>query len=97
MAIDNGIKLENYITIDCRKSDLEHIKNNIINSKLNEIFDLNEVDWVKIGQDSEKSLVKQVCDYWKNNKPNNNFKYFIFRRRFTNFSSFTLRIFKENN
>ena len=25
----------------------------------------NEVDWVKIGQDSEKSLVKQVCDYWK--------------------------------
>lgn len=64
LAIDNGIKLENYITIDCRKSDLEHIKNNIINSKLNEIFDLSKINWIEIGQYSEKSLVKEVCNYW---------------------------------
>ena len=64
MAIDNGIKLENYITIDCRKSDLEHIKNNIINSKLNEIFDLSKINWIEIGQYSEKNLVKEVCNYW---------------------------------
>ena len=64
LAIDNGIKLENYITIDCRKSDLEYIKNNIINSKLNEIFDLSKINWIEIGQYSEKSLVKEVCKYW---------------------------------
>ena len=65
LAIKNGIKPENYIAIDCRYSELEYIKNNIINSRLNEIFNLNEVDWIKIGQDSEKNLVKEVCDYWK--------------------------------
>lgn len=64
LAIQNGIKPENYIIIDCRKSELDFIKNNILNSRLNEIFDLNNVDWIEIGQASEKSLVKQVCDYW---------------------------------
>ena len=64
LALKNGIKEENYIVIDCRKSELEWIKNNIINSKLNEIFYLNNIDWIKIGQNSEKSLVKEVCNYW---------------------------------
>ena len=64
LAIENGIKPENYIVIDCRYSELEFIKNNILHSRLNEIFDLNNIDWIKIGQDSEKSLVKEVCDYW---------------------------------
>ena len=65
LALNNGIKPRNYIVIDCRYSELEFIKNNIINSRLNELFDLNEVDWIKIGQISEKNLVKEVCDYWK--------------------------------
>ena len=65
LATHNGITPENYIVIDCSKSDLEYIKNNIIKSRLSEIFDLTNVDWIKIGQDSEKSLVKEVCDYWK--------------------------------
>ena len=64
LAISNGIKPQNYIVIDCRYSELEFIKNNILHSKLNEIFNLNGIDWIKIGQDSEKSLVKEVCDYW---------------------------------
>ena len=25
---------------------------------------MKKIDWTKIGQDSEKSLVKEVCDYW---------------------------------
>ena len=64
LAIKNGIKNKNYIIIDCRKSEIEFIKQNIINSRLNDIFDLKKIDWTKIGQDSEKSLVKEVCDYW---------------------------------
>ena len=66
LAIQNGIKKENYIVIDCRKSELDFIKNNILNSRLNKIFDLSNIDWIKIGQYSEKSLVKEVCDYWNN-------------------------------
>ena len=65
LAIQNGIKEDNYIIIDCRKSDLIYIKNNIINSKLNNMFDLSIIDWIKIGQASEKNLVKEVCCYWK--------------------------------
>ena len=64
LAIKNGIKNKNYIIIDCSNSKLEFIKQNIINSRLNDIFDLKKIDWTKIGQDSEKSLVKEVCDYW---------------------------------
>ena len=64
LAIKNGIKPQNYIVVDCRYSDLNFIKNNILHSRLNEIFNLNNINWIKIGQDSEKSLVKEVCDYW---------------------------------
>lgn len=72
LAINNEIKKENYIVIDCRKSDLNFVKQNILNSKLKEIFDLNNVDWIKIGKQSEKSLVKEVCDYWKEHNNINN-------------------------
>ena len=72
LAISNGIKEENYIVIDCRYSKLEFIKNNIINSILNEIFDLSKIDWIKIGEQSCKSLVKKVCDYWYLHKNINN-------------------------
>ena len=67
LAIHNGIKTENYIVIDCRKSDLEFIKNNIINSKLNEIFDLSNIDWLKAEENIRNSFVKKVCDIKRNN------------------------------
>lgn len=64
LAIDNGIKPENYIVVDCRKSELEFIKNNVLNSRLNELFDLGEIDWLKCEEFALKNLVKKVCDYW---------------------------------
>ena len=64
LAIANGIKPENYIVIDCRKSELEFIKNNILNSRLAEIFDLSKIDWFKCEEFALKNLVKEVCDYW---------------------------------
>lgn len=64
LAKDNGI--EHYIVIDCRYSELEWIKNSILNSKLNEEFDLSKVDWVKCEKFTLKSLVYEVCDYWNN-------------------------------
>lgn len=74
LAISNGIKEENYIMIDCRYSQLEFIKSNILKSKLNEIFDLDKIDWIKIGKDSEKTFVKEICEYWKlHNEINNKY------------------------
>lgn len=57
LAIANGILPESYIVIDCRKSDFEFIKTNILNSRLAEIFDLSNVNWNEIAKNSESSLV----------------------------------------
>ena len=62
LALNNGIKY--YMIIDCRKSELEYIKNNILNSKLNEILDLNNIDWAKCEEYALKNKVKEVCDYY---------------------------------
>lgn len=65
VAIENGI--ENYIVIDCRYSELEWIKSNTLNSEIASLFDLSEVDWLECSRYATKSLVVEVCDYWKNN------------------------------
>lgn len=64
LALQNDIKPENYIIIDCRKSTLEWIKNSIINSKLNELFDLSKIDWLECHVFACNSLVKEVCNLW---------------------------------
>ena len=38
----------------------EYVKNNILHSELNNLFNLNNVDWIKIGQDSEKSILLEI-------------------------------------
>ena len=68
LALANGIKEENYIVIDCRKSELEFIKNSILkNKKMNKHFDLSNIDWMKCGEFASCSLVKIACEYKKNN------------------------------
>ena len=66
LAKENGI--ENYIIIDCRKSELEFIKNNILNSELNNLFDLSKIDWLKCEKSAYSNLVKMACDLWDNIK-----------------------------
>jgi predicted RNA-binding Zn-ribbon protein involved in translation (DUF1610 family) len=63
LALANGIDEENYIIIDCRKSELEWIKNKIIRSRLNYLFDLSKVDWLKIGEMACVNLVKVACEH----------------------------------
>ncbi len=63
LALKN--RIEHYIIIDCSKSELEYIKNNILNSKLNEIFKNKVVDWNKCEEYALKNKVKEVCDYHK--------------------------------
>jgi len=64
LAKDNGII--NYIVLDCRYSKLEWIKNSILHSKLNDLFDLSLIDWNKCYEYTCNSLVKIACDHWSN-------------------------------
>lgn len=64
LALSNGIKEDNYIVIDCRKSKLEFIKQNILNSNLSKMFDLSKIDWLKCEEYTCSNLLKQACDLW---------------------------------
>src|SRR5574344_202584 len=46
----------------CRKSELEYIKNNIFESKLNEIFDLSKIKWDECEEFALSNRVKEACD-----------------------------------
>ena len=52
------------IRIDCQESEINYIKDNIIKSKLNNIFDLSKINWLKCEEFACNSLVKQVCELW---------------------------------
>jgi transposase len=65
LALNNGIKEENYIVIDCRKSELGWIKDNILNSELNNVFDLSNIDWLKCEEFALKNRVKEACNLKK--------------------------------
>ena len=65
-AEELGIEL---IRIDCRESDIDYIKNNILNSRLSEIIDLSKVDWDKVeiaGRINE--LKKEVLELYLSGK-----------------------------
>lgn len=64
LALSNSIK--NYIVIDCRHSNLDWIKNNIMDSELPHLLNFKEedIDWLKCHEYACNSLVKVVCDYW---------------------------------
>lgn len=63
LAMENGIK--HYIVIDCSKSELEFIKESILDNKqFNNIFNLTNIDWLKCHEYSCNSLVKKACDLW---------------------------------
>lgn len=64
LAKENGIKY--YIILDCGKSEMEWIKNSILNSELNELFDLSSIDWEKCDLNSKKSNIILSCNMWNN-------------------------------
>ena len=64
LAVNNSIV--NYIVLDCRKSEIEWIKNSIMTSNLPKLLNFQEcdIDWFKCHEHSCSSLVKTVCDLW---------------------------------
>ena len=41
------------------------VKQNIINSYLSNLFDLNVIDWNKCNEYACSNLIKEICNYWK--------------------------------
>ena len=64
LALQNGIK--NYAIIDCRKSELEWIKNSIMESELPTLLNFKEedIDWLKCHEYGCSSIIKEACDLW---------------------------------
>lgn len=65
LALENDI--EHYIALDCRRSELEWIKESVINSELPTLFNFNkkDINWVKCHEISLKNIVKIICDDYK--------------------------------
>jgi hypothetical protein len=59
-----SIGIISYLIIDCRYSTLQWIKNNILKSNLNILFDLSEINWLKCHEFACNSLVKKACELW---------------------------------
>lgn len=64
-ALKNGII--KYIIIDAKESNLDYIKNSILKSELNNLFDLSNINWLICEQLSSNNLIKMVCHLWNNN------------------------------
>lgn len=62
LAYESGI--DNYIQLDCSKSDMEYIKNSILNSKLIEYMDFRSVNWDECEKYALKNIVYEVSEYW---------------------------------
>lgn len=69
LAKENGIK--HYIILDCRKSEMEWVKNSILNSQLNELFDLSNINWKEIDYNSNGSLFIKFYVLFKEKIPLN--------------------------
>ena len=63
MAKENGIHV---IRIACDRSRIDEIINNILNSGLSKLFNLNDINWSECEKYACSSLVKIACDYWNN-------------------------------
>ena len=66
LALGNGI--EHYIIIDCRQSTLDWVKNNILDSELNNMLDLSHIDWLECEEFALGNLIKEVCNYWNKHR-----------------------------
>lgn len=66
LAKENNISY--YIIIDAKYSNLEYIKNSIINNKkLKDIINVSIVNFEECNEYALNNLVKSVCDFWNKN------------------------------
>ena len=67
LAINNGIKQEHYIVLDCSVSNIDYIKKSIEDSILKEMFDLTIINYDVCNQYAVSSKAIQVIQYYNQN------------------------------
>ena len=65
-AFSCGFNDENYIVLDCRESNLNFIKESILSSKLNKIFNFEQVDFTKCAEFATSNFAKIASELWNN-------------------------------
>ena len=67
LALENGI--DYYFEIDCRKSNINWIRKNIVSSGLLGLLNINknDIDWTACGEFAESNLTKYICEYANSN------------------------------
>lgn len=60
----NSNKIKYYIEVDCRRSELNYIKEKILESSLNNLLELKKIDWMKCHEYACSSLVKTTSEIW---------------------------------
>lgn len=64
LALKNGY---NYVILDCSESYKEYIKNSILSSELNNIFDLSNINWEEISRQAISGIARLVVQEKENN------------------------------
>lgn len=64
LALQNDVK--HYVQLDCSKSNIDYIKNNIMNSELPTLlnFKENDIDWNECDKNASSSLMIKACELW---------------------------------
>ncbi|KAA9022950.1 hypothetical protein [Niallia endozanthoxylica] len=63
-AIENGV--ENYIVIDCQRSEFKYLKNSFLKSEFANSYDLTCIDWEECYKFACSSLMHEAWKMWDN-------------------------------
>lgn len=63
LAIKN--KINYYVEIDCRNTNMKWIRNSILKSDLNNILNLSKINWTECRKFALSNRIKEICSYWK--------------------------------
>lgn len=66
IALSNNVS--KYITLDCRISDKEYIKEQILNSELINYYNFNDINWDDADEFACSNLIKETCEFYENHK-----------------------------
>lgn len=65
LALSLGFEEQKYLQIDCRKSNFDFIKDNILSSDLGNIFDLSSINWSRIDSEIvEDTIMEDIIKLW---------------------------------
>lgn len=81
------------IRIDCRKSQSDYIKNNLLNSELSNVLNMSHVDWNKCNEFASSNFLRYTCDFYIKNKYDMTYGEFAkyFNINITTFSTYKKR------